>query len=175
MDMISFRFLLALSVQLLLHIFLLDVVTAYLHDVLDTKLFIVPPPGFLKNLPTAAPNKHIGLQILKALYGLKHAGRTWYHHLCNYLVSKGFTHNPTLPCIFTLSNTIGFVIVVVYVDDLNVSGVRELCTYTQDLLVQQFDMKILGKTSYCLGLQIQHFAFHENRNQSNHWICRFRV
>jgi len=157
MDTISFRFLLALTVQLSLHIFLLDVVTAYLHGVLDTKLFIVPPPGFLKNLPTAVPGRHTGLQILKALYGLKQAGRTWYHHLCNFLVSKGFVHNPTLPCIFTLSNTLGFVIVAVYVDDLNVIGVPELCKYTQELLVQQFDMKILGKTSYCLGLQIQHF------------------
>ena len=65
MDTISFRFLLALTVQLSLHIFLLYVVTAYLHGVLDTKLFIVPPPGVLKNLPTAAPmwaqiEAHIG-------------------------------------------------------------------------------------------------------------------
>ena len=40
---ISFRFLLALTIQLSLHIYLLDVVTTYLHGVLDTKLFIVPP------------------------------------------------------------------------------------------------------------------------------------
>lgn len=157
MDTISFPFLLALTVQLSLHILPLDVVTAYLHGVLDTKLFIVPPPGYMKKVPTAAPGKHTCLQIVKALYGLKQAGRTWYHHLCNYLVSKGFVHNHALPCIFTLSNTVGFVIVAIYVDDLNVIGAPELCTYTQDLLVQQFDMKILGKTTYCLGLHIQHF------------------
>ena len=56
-----------------------------------------------------------------------------------------------------MTNDKGFVIVAVYVDDLNVIGMPDLCKYTQDLLVQQFDMKILGKTSYCLGLQIQHF------------------
>jgi hypothetical protein len=61
MDTISFCFLLALTVQLSLHIFLLDVVTAYLHGVLDTKLFIVLPPGFMKNVLTAAPGKHTGL------------------------------------------------------------------------------------------------------------------
>jgi hypothetical protein len=33
----------------------------------------------------------------------------------------------------------------------------DLCKYTQDLLVQNFDMKILGKITYCLGLQIHHF------------------
>lgn len=40
MDIISFRFLLALTVQMSLHIFLLDVTTIFLYDVLDTKLFI---------------------------------------------------------------------------------------------------------------------------------------
>ena len=157
-DTISFRFLLAFTVQMSLHIFLLDVVTTYLHGVLDTKLFIVPPPGFLHNVHAAAPGKHTGLHIMKALYGLKQVGRTWYHHLCHYLVSKGFVHNPTLPCIFTLANQTGFVIVVVYVDDLNVIGLPELCKYTQNLLVQQFDMKILSKMFYYLGLQIQHLT-----------------
>ena len=155
---ISFRFLLALNVQLSLHIFLLDVMTPYLHGVLDTKLYIVPPPRFLKNTPTTVPGKHTGLQIMKALYGLKHAGRTWYHQLCSYLVSKGFIYNPTLPCIFTLSNQSGFVIIAVYVDNLNIIGLPLLCQYAQELLIQQFDMKILGKTSYCLGLQIGHLA-----------------
>ena len=132
-------------------------VTAYLHGVLDTKLFIVPPPGFIQSAPAAISGKHTGLQIMKALYGLKQAGRTWYHHLCNYLISKGFVHNPTIPCIFTLTNAICFIIVAVYVDDLNVIGMPDLCKYTQYLLVQHFDMKILSKTTYCLGLQIQHF------------------
>ena len=149
-DTISFIFLLALVVHSF--IFLLDVVTAYLQGVLDTKLLIVPPPGFTQPAPAAKSGKHTDLQICKALYGLKHAGRTWYHHLCNYLISKGFVHNPTIPCIFTLTNATCFVIVAVYVDGLNVIGMPDLCKYTQDLLVQHFDMKILGKTTYCLGL-----------------------
>lgn len=117
MDTVSFLFLLVLTVQISLHVFPLDVVTTYLHCVLDTKLFIVPPPGFLHDVHVAATSKHTGLQIMKALYGLKQAERTWYHHLCYYLVSKGFVHNPTLPCIFTLANQIDFVVVAVYIDD----------------------------------------------------------
>lgn len=118
MDTISFRFILALTVQLSLHIYLVDVVTAYLHGVLDSTLFILPPPRFLHHVPTPQPDRHTSLQILKVLYGLKQAGRTWYHHLCNFLISKGFIHNPTLPCIFALSNNVGFVIVAAYIDDL---------------------------------------------------------
>ena len=111
MDTISFWFLLALTIQLSLHIYLLDVVTTYLHCILDITLFISPPLGFLNHVPTPQPGRHTCLRILKALYGLKQVGRTWYHHLCNYMISKGFMHNPTLPCIFTLSNTVGFVII----------------------------------------------------------------
>ena len=43
-----------------------------------------------------------------------------------------------------------------YVDDLNIIGLSELYAYMQDLLIQQFDMKILSKTSCYLSLQIQY-------------------
>lgn len=46
MDIVSFRFFLAFTVQLSLHIYLLDVVIAYLHGLLDTILILSPPPGF---------------------------------------------------------------------------------------------------------------------------------
>ena len=119
---ISFHYLLALAVQFSLKIYLLDVVTAYLHGNLDTKLHLKPPPGFLKSIPTPKPGKFTGLRICKALYGLKQSGRAWYHHLCNFLISQSFMHNNTLPCIFTYTSEVGFVILAVYVDDLNILG-----------------------------------------------------
>jgi hypothetical protein len=44
----------------------------------------------------------------------------------------------------------------VYVDDLNILGTPELCQYAQDILTKNFDMKYLGQTSYCLGLQVHY-------------------
>ncbi len=122
MDTVSFRYLLALAVQFSLKIYLLDVVTAYLHGNLDTKLYLTPPPGFLQSIPNPKPGKFTGLRICKALYGLKQSGRAWYHHLCHFLISQGFVHNNTLPCIFTYTSNVGFVILAVYVDDLNILG-----------------------------------------------------
>lgn len=52
MDTTFFRFLLAFTVQLLLHIWLLDVVIAYLYGILDTTLFFLPPLGFLPLIPS---------------------------------------------------------------------------------------------------------------------------
>ena len=89
MDIVSFRYLLALAVQFSLKIYLLDVVTAYLYGNLDTKLHLTPPPGFLKSIPNPKPGKFTGLRICKALYGLKQSGRAWYHHLCHFLISQG--------------------------------------------------------------------------------------
>jgi hypothetical protein len=156
MDTISFRYLLALAVQLQLKIYLLDVVTAYLHGNLDTKLHLIPPPDFLETIPKRQPGRFTGLRICKALYGLKQSGRAWYHHLCHFLISQGFVHNPTLPCIFTYTTHAGFAILAVYVDDLNILGTPELCRHAQELLTKHFDMKYLGQTSYCLGLQIHY-------------------
>lgn len=156
MDIVSFRYLLALTVQFSLKIHLLDVVTAYLHGNLDTTLHLTPPPGFLKSIPHPKPGKFTGLRICKALYGLKQSGRAWYHHLCHFLISQGFTYNNTLPCIFTYSTESGFVILAVYVDDLNILGTPELCKYAREILTKNFDMKYLGHTTYCLGLQVHH-------------------
>ena len=156
MDSVSFMYLLTLSVQLHLKMYLLDVVIAYLHGNLDTKLYLNPPPGFLKSIPQPKPRKFTGLRICKALYGLKQYGRAWYHHLCHFLISQGFVHNKTLPCILTCTSNSSFVILVVYVDDLNILGTPDLCKYAQDILTKHFDMKYLGQTSYCLGLQVHY-------------------
>ena len=81
----------------------------------------------------------------------------WYHLLRNFLISYGFLHDPTLPCIFTLTQNLEYLIVAVYVDDLNLIESPSLCKDTKTLLTVQFDMKLLGKTLFCLDLQIQHF------------------
>jgi hypothetical protein len=156
MDTISFRYMLALTVQFSLKIYLLDVVTAYLHGNLDTVLHINPPPGFLQTTPKSKPSRFTGLRICKALYGLRQSGRAWYHHLANFFIYQGFTYNNTLPCIFTYNTQSAFVTIVVYVDDLNIIGTSDLCQYAQDILIKHFDMKFLGPTTYCLGLQVFH-------------------
>jgi hypothetical protein len=57
MDTTSFRYLLALKVHLSLRIYLLDVVTAYLHGTLDYVLYLAPPPGFLNNILNPKPDR----------------------------------------------------------------------------------------------------------------------
>ena len=158
MDCSSFRYLLALAVQLSLATQLLDVVTAYLYGELDEEIYIKPPPDFIKEIPMALTGKFNGLKLRKSLYGLKQAGRTWYHHLRRFLTEKGFSCHPALPCIFVLHKDHGYAILAVYVDDINLVGTALVCTEVEKLLENQFEMKLLGKTTFCLGLQIHHHS-----------------
>ena len=49
------------------------------------------------------------------------------------------------------------IIVVVYVDDLNLVGTPEKLTKTLKYLKNEFEMKDLGKTKFYLGLHIKYF------------------
>ena len=44
-----------------------------------------------------------------------------------------------------------------YVDDLNLIGTPEELTRTTKYLKKKFEMKDLGKTKFCLSLQMEHF------------------
>jgi hypothetical protein len=157
LDITAFKYLLALAVHFKLEIILMDVVTAYLYGNLDMLLYISSPPDFLPRLPAPSPDMFLGFRIYKTLYGLKQAGRMWYHLLRDFLISNGFLHDPTLPCIFTLYRNSQYLIVAVYVDDLNLIGSPTLCKHAETLLTAQFDIKLLGKTLYYLGFQVHHF------------------
>ena len=47
-------------------------------------------------------------------------------------------------------------IIAIYVDDFNLIRTLEELTKTTNYLKKEFEMKDLGKTRYCLGLQIKH-------------------
>jgi hypothetical protein len=58
-------------------------------------------------------------------------------------------------CIHQESST-GFCIISVYVDDLNIIGTQRDIDETRNHLKTESEMKDLGKTKFCLGLQLEH-------------------
>ena len=97
------------------------------------------------------------IKLQRSLYGLKQSGRMWYNRLSEYLLKEGYANNPICPCIFIKILETGFAIITVYVDDLNLIRTSEELTKTAKYLKKEFEMKDLGKTKFCLGLQIEHF------------------
>ena len=61
-------------------------------------------------------------------------------------------NNLICPCIFIKKSEIGFAIIAVYVDDLNLVGTPKELTKTKNYLKKEFEMKDLGKTKFCFSL-----------------------
>ena len=87
---------------------------------------------------------------------MKQSGRMWYNRLSEYLLKEVYANNLICPCIFIKKSEIGFEIIVVYVDDLNLIGTPEELTRIAKYLKNEFEMKDLGKPKFCLGLQIKY-------------------
>ncbi|KAL5779849.1 hypothetical protein ACOSQ2_010586 [Xanthoceras sorbifolium] len=80
----------------------------------------------------------------------------WYNRLSQYLIKEGYNNDIVCPCIFIKKSESGFAIVAVYVNDMNLIGTSEELLKTAEYLKREFEIKDLGKTKYCLGLENEH-------------------
>lgn len=156
-DATTFRYLIHLAVNEGLNLRLLDVVTAYLYGSLNNDIYMKLPEGF--KLPKACNSgyrEQYSIKLNRSLYGLKQSGRMWYERLSEYLLKEGYKNNDVCPCVFIKRSGSEFVIIAVYVDDLNIIGTPGELSNAVEYLKKEFEMKDLGKTKFCLGLQIEH-------------------
>nr|KYP40238.1 Retrovirus-related Pol polyprotein from transposon TNT 1-94 [Cajanus cajan] len=131
----------------------MDVVTAYLYGSLDADIYMKLLEGF--NLSDDAISKEdYSIKLNKSLYGLKQSGRMWYNRLSEYLLQEGYKNDPM--CIFIKKYENGFAIIVVYIDDINIIGTPKELSKAIDCLKKEFEMKNLGRTKFCLGLQVEY-------------------
>jgi hypothetical protein len=82
----------------------------------------------------------------------------WYNRLKKFLLNKDYSNNDDCPCVFIHKSSTGFYIISVYVDDLNIIGTKLGINEAQDHLKMEFEMKDLGKTKFCLDLQLEHLS-----------------
>ena len=81
-----------------------------------------------------------------------------YNHLSEYLLKKGYVNNPICPCIFIKKSKTEFVIIIVYVDDLNLVGIIEEPTRTKNYLKKKnLWWKILEKQNFVLPCRLSIF------------------
>jgi hypothetical protein len=93
-------------------------------------------------------------RLKKALYGLKQAPRAWYEKIDGYLMSLGFSKSVADPNLYY--NIVGdeWLILVLYVDDLFLTGSTSLIVECKRALASEFEMKDLGMMHYFLGLEV---------------------
>jgi hypothetical protein len=80
----------------------------------------------------------------------------WYNWLSDFLLKKGYVNETYSPGVFIRKSQKNFCIILVYVDDLNIIGCKDDIEEASTYLKAEFEMKDLGRTKFCLGLQIEH-------------------
>jgi hypothetical protein len=155
MSAITFRCLISLTVQNRLPMQLMDVVIAYHYGSLDSDIYMKVPDAIDVPDPNAKHNMYC-VKLQKSLYGLKQSGRMWYNRLSEFLLRKGYMKNDDCPCVFIKRSKVGFCVISVYVDDLNIIGNKLDIDEARHHLTTKFEMNDLGKTKFCLGLLLEH-------------------
>lgn len=127
----------------------LDVNNPFLQGTLNDEVYMDQPPGFAD---TDNPT-HL-CRLRKAIYGLKQAPRAWYTELRTFLMSLGFQNSLADTSLFVLQQGTSFVYLLVYVDDIlitgnSTSGIQHILS----LLAARFSVKDAEDLNYFLGIE----------------------
>ncbi|WZY94099.1 hypothetical protein YC2023_066428 [Brassica napus] len=146
----TIRIVLSLAVNLEWELWQMDVKNAFLQGELEDEVYMHPPPG-LEHL--VKPGNV--LRLKKAIYGLKQSPRAWYRKLSTTLNGRGFRKSELDHTLFTLTGPSGIIVILVYVDDLIITGSDKAgIQATKEFLKSVFDIKDLGEMKYFLGIEI---------------------
>nr|GEV97061.1 hypothetical protein [Tanacetum cinerariifolium] len=100
------------------------------------------------------PNKVY--KVVKALYGFYQASRAWYETLANYLLKNGFQRGKIDQALFIKKQKGDILLVQVYEDDIIFRSTnKELCKVFKKLMKDKFQMSLMGKLTFFLGLQVK--------------------
>lgn len=128
-----------------------DVVTAFLHSLMEAErvIYIRPPPGYETYDESG---QMLVWFLLRALYGLKQANRLWYLTITNYLRLHGFTSLPSDPCV--LQNAQGDLLVLWVDDIIIISETLQGIANIKRILSAEYEIHDLGELTDYLGLTI---------------------
>ena len=129
----------------------MDVKSAFLNGYISEEVYVKQPPGFedFKN------PSHV-FKLRKALYGLKQTPRAWYDRLSNFLCEKGLKKGNVDKTLFIKKIKGNTLLVQVYVDDIIFGSLnKEMCEEFSAIMQGEFEMSMMGKMNYFLGLQIK--------------------
>ena len=93
-------------------------------------------------------------RLKKALYGLKQAPRAWYKKMDGFLMSLGFSKSVADPNLYYHIVGDGCLILVLYVDDLVLTGLERLIVECKRALTSEFEMKDLSMMHYFSGQEV---------------------
>nr|GEV59605.1 cysteine-rich RLK (receptor-like protein kinase) 8 [Tanacetum cinerariifolium] len=128
----------------------LDMKNAFLHGDLKEEVYMEQPPGFVAQGEYGRVCK-----LKKALYELKQSSRAWFGKVINAAIEFGLRRSVYDHYVFYSSSNAGFILLVVYVDDIvitgsNKAGIKKLKSFI-DTCFQTKDLRLL---KYFLGIKV---------------------
>jgi hypothetical protein len=130
----------------------MDVNNSFLHGDLSEDIYMEKPQGFIQN-------SSLVCRLKKSLYGLKQVPRAWYAKMDAYFLSQHFVRCKSYPNIYMLRTSDSLLILVLYVDDLLITGsLASTIVAVKDILHDRFSMKDMGPLHFFLGLEINQDA-----------------
>jgi hypothetical protein len=127
----------------------MDVKNSFLHGDLR-EVYMEQPPGYVDQI---RPN--LVCRLKKTLYGLKQTPRAWSDNIGQYLITSGFQTSNADFSLYVKKTDHGIVVIVIYVDDLIITGNSDTDIFDlKKLLKQKFEMKDLGELCYFLGIEV---------------------
>lgn len=144
----SFRYILALTAEMDLHLTQMDAVSAFLNGPLNEDVYMEQPPNF-------EDKSNRVCKLKKSIYGLKQSGRNWNQLLNQTLIDFGLKRCLSDQCIYVARNSGNIMIVMVWVDDVLIAC-NQKCEEEKlrAALESRFKMKYLGDAKVILGIQI---------------------
>ena len=132
----------------------LDIKIAFLNGDLQEEICMQQPEGFV------VPGKEDQVcRLLKSIYGLKQASRTWNQKFQAFILQFGVTQSEADPCVYFRHQRKGkedeeFTALLIYVDDGNIlSNQNQILTNMIEYLKTAFELRSLPADRF-LGFTI---------------------
>eukprot|EP00253_Pinus_taeda_P026255 PITA_26255 len=122
----------------------MDVKTAFLHGSIKEEVYVEQPKGFEIYDRKSHVCRLKKALLKKALYGLKQAPRASYETIDSYFMKLGFTKSEANPNLYFKVEDDKPLILVLYVDDLFLTGADLLIHKCKRELASEFEMKDQG-------------------------------
>jgi hypothetical protein len=145
----SIQILLAYAAYHNFKLFQMDVKSAFLKEQIKEEVYVDQALGFEDDkFPS-----HV-FKLKKALYGLKKAHRACYECLRDFLIENAFKLGKVDPIFFT--KTFDNDLFQIYVDDIIFGSTnKSSCEEFSRIMIQNFEMSMMGELKYFLGFQIK--------------------
>jgi hypothetical protein len=149
----SIRILLAYATYHGFKLYQMDVKSAFLNGPIKEEVYVEQPPGF----EDSEYPSHV-YKLSKVLYGLKQASRAWHECQRDFLITNGFKVGKVDPTLFTKTIAKDLFICQIYVDDIIFGSTNKSpCEEFSRIMIQKFEMSMMGELKYFLGFQLSNF------------------